>query len=85
MAVEISGVRYYSTAAVLTEVDVSRQTLWRWRKDGLIPQGHRFRNGRLLFTRAEFDAILSYANRIEPDTVVGNANGRSGHGLGATK
>lgn len=85
MAVEISGVKYYSTAAVLAEAEISRQTLWRWRKDGLIPQGHRFRNGRLLFTRAEFEAILSYANRIEPDTVVGDSNGRSEYGLGATK
>jgi hypothetical protein len=75
MQLEIAGVRYYSTAAVLSEAGISRQTLWRWRREGHIPEGHRFRNGQLLFTGDEFRGILAYANRVEPDAL---SNGSSG-------
>jgi len=67
MKKEIAGVKYYSTSFVLSEVGVSRQTLWRWRREGLIPQGHRFRNGQLLFTHDEHQKILEYANRVVPE------------------
>ena len=69
MRIEIGGVRYYSTAAVLAEAGVSRQTLWRWRREGRIPEGHRFRNGQLLFTQNEYRGILAYANRVEPEAL----------------
>ena len=68
MKKEIAGVQYYSTTFVLAEVGVSRQTLWRWRREALIPQGHRFRNGQLLFTPDEYQKILEHANRVEPET-----------------
>ena len=67
---EISGIQYFSTAAVLSRTDVSRQTLWRWRREGRIPAGHRFRNGQVLFTLDELQEILAYANRIEPNEIV---------------
>ena len=66
MKKEIAGVQYYSTTFVLAEVGISRQTLWRWRREELIPQGHRFRNGQLLFTHSEYQKILEHANRVEP-------------------
>jgi predicted DNA-binding transcriptional regulator AlpA len=66
--VEIQGVRYFSTSEIMKEVGVSRQTLWRWRQEGKIPLGHRFRDGRILFTSSEIDSIRQFANRIEsPD------------------
>ncbi|MDE2784407.1 MAG: hypothetical protein OXK77_15750 [Gemmatimonadota bacterium] len=61
----IEGVRYYSTSEVLEAAGISRQTLWRWRREGLVPEGHRFRSRRVLFSERERDHILSYANRIE--------------------
>jgi predicted site-specific integrase-resolvase len=73
MRLEISGVRYYSTSAVLAKTEVSRQTLWRWRRGGLIPKGHRFRNGRLLFTEPEYEAILAYANHVEAEATPNDA------------
>ena len=45
---------------------VSRQTLWRWRRQGSIPAGHRYRDGKTLFTATEVEAIRQFANRVEP-------------------
>ena len=66
MSVKISGVTYFSTAEVVIELGISRQTLWRWRHEGKIPPGHRHRNRKVLFTAHELDVIRHFANRIEP-------------------
>lgn len=64
--IEIRGVRYFSAADIVKEAGVSRQTFWRWRQEGKIPIGHRFRDGRVLFTAPEVEAIRQYANRVDP-------------------
>jgi len=74
MKKEIAGVQYYSTTFVLANVGISRQTLWRWRREDLVPQGHRFRNRQLLFTRDEYLKILEYANHVEPETFETTSN-----------
>jgi len=51
---------------VLEQVPVTRQTLWRWRQEGKIPAGHRYRNRQVVFTPDEVEAIREYANRVEP-------------------
>ena len=66
MAINIEGTPYIAAHELLCELGVSRQTLWRWRVEGHIPTGHRFRDGRVVFTHAEADEIRRYANRIEP-------------------
>jgi predicted DNA-binding transcriptional regulator AlpA len=66
MAVEIEGVRYLTSAEVVESIKVSRQTLWRWRQEGHIPPGHRFRGKQVVFSPEEMDAIREYANRLEP-------------------
>ena len=66
MAIEIDGVSYFSPTDLITELGVSRQTLWRWRQEGKIPAGNRFRNRMVLFTTLEAETIRDYANRIEP-------------------
>lgn len=66
MELEIEGTAYLSVSRLLEELNVSRQTLWRWRKEGKIPQGHRFRDGKVVFTEAEAKEIRHFANRIEP-------------------
>jgi len=62
----ISGVKYYSSPEVLAECAISRQTLWRWRKEGKIPAGQRFRDGSVLYTESEYQAVKDYANSVEP-------------------
>lgn len=62
---QINGVEYLTAQEAAEDVNVSRQTIWRWRKAGKIPAGYRFRNGQLLFTRQELAAIRRHANRLQ--------------------
>ena len=64
--IEINGIQYILTTEILNELGISRQTLWRWRQEGKIPAGHRYRDGKVLFTIQETEAIRQFANRIEP-------------------
>lgn len=66
MSVQVNGIKYLSAAELLETVDVTRQTLWRWRQEGKIPAGHRFRGRQVVFSPEEVSAIQEFANRIEP-------------------
>lgn len=66
MPISIDGVSYVSTGEILVELGIARQTLWRWRREGKIPQGNRYRDRQVLFTQAEAGSIREFANRIEP-------------------
>lgn len=65
MPVELNNRLYFSVNEVLGDTGVSRQTLWRWRQDGKVPRGHRFRDRQVLFDEGEFQAIRSYATHVE--------------------
>ena len=65
MPVEVNGTRYLSATDVAGKAEVSRQTIWRWRKNGLIPPGRRYRNGQVLFTEDAASDVELYANRRE--------------------
>jgi predicted DNA-binding transcriptional regulator AlpA len=69
MPVLIEGTRYFTVGEIEESLSVSRTTLWRWRKQGDIPAGHRFRK-MTVFTSEEIEAIRAFANRLEP--IVGN-------------
>ena len=65
-ALERGGVRYVPLEDVADRIGRTRQTIWRWRKQAVIPQGHRDRRGRVFFTQGEFEAIEKYATNVEP-------------------
>ena len=65
-SLRIDGSDYYSVAHILKSAGISRQTLWRWRQEGRVPSGHRFRDKQILFTAEELEQIRQYANRVEP-------------------
>ena len=65
MPVELNKRLYFSVVEVLADTGVSRQTLWRWRQDGKVPLGNRFRDRQILFDEDEFQAIRSYATQVE--------------------
>src|SRR5262245_5204040 len=64
--VKIAGMTYLPAAHVAKHVGVSRTTLWRWRHEGKVPLGRRYRNGLLLFTSAEVELVRKYADKVEP-------------------
>jgi predicted DNA-binding transcriptional regulator AlpA len=66
MPVEVDGVTYYSASDVVRAVGISRQSLWRWRTDGKVPPGRRYRDHQLLFTAQEVQQVKEYAHRLEP-------------------
>ena len=73
MAIEIKGISYFTAADLLKQIKVARQTLWRWRQEGKIPQGHRYRGNRVVFSAEEVKVIEDYANRIEAIENTGNS------------
>ena len=66
MPIKIEGVRYWSAKDVQKQLNVARQTLWRWRKYAKIPLGRRYRDRQILYTEDECEAIRAYANRLKP-------------------
>jgi len=66
MPVLIENIRYFSAVEIYEELRVSRTTFWRWRADGRIPNGRRYRGKRVLFNEQELEAIREFANRLEP-------------------
>ena len=62
----IEGVAYFTAAQVARVAGVTRQTLWRWRQDGKVPTGRRYRDKQILFTQTELDRIRDYAHRLVP-------------------
>lgn len=71
----VGGVRYLTAASVQRALGISRQTLYRWRVDGLIPAGSRFRTGAVVFTEDEFSRIRAFAERVEPARPLGPEGG----------
>lgn len=66
MVIEIDGTKYATLADVSRDLDIARQTLWRWRKAGKIPAGLRYRGYQVVFTSQEVAAIREFAYRLEP-------------------
>jgi predicted DNA-binding transcriptional regulator AlpA len=66
MSIYIKWLTYVTASEVVDQLGVSRQTLWRWRQEGKIPPGHRFRNRHVVFTPAELKEIELFATRIDP-------------------
>ena len=72
MPILIDRVEYLTAADIHRDLSIARQTLWRWRKGGKIPQGRRYRGRHVVFTRQEVEAIREYSNRLEPADSTGS-------------
>ena len=65
MPVTINGQTYYRTAEVCQTVGISRNTLFRWLKDGILKELElRDRRGWRLFTETQVDRLKQEATRI---------------------
>lgn len=74
--VSIAGTTYLPATEVAKHVGISRTTLWRWRREGKIPLGRRYRNGLILFSPAEVQMVRNYADKLEPISAKGTARPR---------
>ena len=65
MPVEIDGKTYYRTLEVCRTVGISRNTLFRWLKQGILnePEYRDWREWRL-FTDAQVDALKARTNQV---------------------
>ena len=66
----IDGKTYYETTEVCEKVGISRPTLFRWLKRGLLIKLHKDRRGWRLFTEEDLDKIQAEARRIEIDDIL---------------
>jgi predicted site-specific integrase-resolvase len=65
MPVAINDQTYYRTADVCRTVDISRNTLFRWLKEGVVSDvEYRDCRGWRLFTPAQVEAIRTKTNHV---------------------
>jgi len=65
MVVTVNGQIYYRTTEVCRMVGISRNTLFRWLKEGVFKDAElRDRRGWRLFTEEEVDKLKAEVNRI---------------------
>ena len=74
MTINLDGKNYYRTAEVCRMVGISRTTLFRWLKEGVIGKAvHRDRRGWRLFTEEEVAVLKTEANQVTsiylPDSI----------------
>ena len=85
MAVEIDGRTYYRTAEACAKIGISRATLFRWLKDGVLEKRLKDRRGWAMFTEEDLDAIRAEVKRLEVEympTAKRMAHYRHGRGRG---
>ncbi len=65
MPVVVNGQTYYRTVEVCRTVGISRNTLFRWLKAGILKQSYRDRRGWRMFTEDDLNRIQAEARKIE--------------------
>jgi len=65
MPIEINNQTYYRTSETCMKTGISRATLFRWLKAGLLKKSYRDRRGWRLFTEDDLNEIRAEANRVE--------------------
>ncbi len=79
MAVEINGQIYYRTLEACKKTGISRATLLRWLKAGIIGKLHRDTRGWRLFTEENLEEIRAKANKVEIEEESLTMSGKSRH------
>ena len=69
MPIQIRGQTYYRTAEICDEVGISRATLYRWLRTGLLENSYRDRRGWRLFTEADLNRLYAKAMEINIEHV----------------
>ena len=64
MPIEISGQIYYRTSEACQKTGISRATLFRWLKEGILDKSYRDRRGWRMFTESDLNKIQAEARQI---------------------
>ena len=67
MPIEINTQTYYRTSEACMKAGISRATLFRWLKAGVLNTSYRDRRGWRLFTEGDLNKIQAEANRVEAE------------------
>lgn len=67
MPIEINEQTYYRTSEACMKTGISRATLFRWLKAGVLKKSYRDRRGWRLFTEDDLNKIQAEANRVEAE------------------
>ena len=65
MPLEINGQIYYRTSEACQKTGISRATLFRWLKGGILEKSYRDRRGWRMFTESDLNKIQAEATRIK--------------------
>ena len=77
MVIEINGCKFYKTSEACKKAGISRATLFRWLKVGILDKYYKDRRGWRLFTEEDLDRIRAEAMKIEvADSYQGVGNGQ---------
>jgi predicted site-specific integrase-resolvase len=80
MAIEIDGRVYYKTSEACKKTGISRATLFRWLKVGILDKYHKDRRGWRLFTEEDLEKIRAEARKIHvEDSYRGGENGQNSY------
>jgi predicted site-specific integrase-resolvase len=65
VTIEIEGRTYYKTLEACKKAGISRPTLFRWLKAGILKKYHKNHRGWRLFTEEDLNKIRSEARKIK--------------------
>ena len=65
MAITVDGKVYYKTSEACKKTGISRATLFRWLKIGILEKYHKDRRGWRLFTEEDLNRIRAEARKIK--------------------
>ena len=65
MAIEINGKTYYRTAEICAKAGISRATLFRWLKAGVLKKTYRDRRGWRMFTENDLNTMRAESEIIK--------------------
>jgi len=72
---EINGQKYYGTLESCEKIGISRPTLFRWLKAGILEKKRKDRRGWRVFTEEDLNKIKAEARRIQvEDTYIPDKN-----------
>ena len=78
MPIQINGETYYRTSETCRKAGVSRATLYRWLKGGILEKSYKDRRGWRIFTEGDLNRIREEATRVEVEYA--SSGGRNDNG-----